>query len=169
MDYSRDVYLFHQTPEALCKELIKYVPCQDGDILLEPFKGEGNFYRNFPTTTVNEWCEIKEDRDYKHYKGKIDWVITNPPFCLDEGGKRVNAFIKLLFYFTERTDKGVCFLANYKCWSSLTPIRLKALQDKGWYLQKAVVCNIKKWSGRYYWLIFTKQPNDIFPYILGSF
>jgi hypothetical protein len=55
---NRETYLFHQTPEELCKELIKFVPYEENDILLEPFKGEGNFYRNFPTTTINEWCEL---------------------------------------------------------------------------------------------------------------
>jgi hypothetical protein len=46
---------------------------------------------------------------------------------------------------------------------------MKEIHEKGWYLQKAIVCNVKKWSGRYYFMIFTKKPNDTFPYILGSF
>lgn len=166
---NREAYLFHQTPEELCKELIKHVPYEAGDILLEAFKGEGNFYRNFPTTTINEWCELEEGRCYTSYKGKIDWVITNPPFRLETNGKRENAFIKLLNYFADRTDKGICFLGNYNCWGAMTPKRMNELQKKGWYLQKAVVCNVKKWAGRYYFLIFTKQPNETFPFILGSF
>lgn len=36
-----DTYYFHQTPEELCKELIKHVPYDENDILFEPFKGEG--------------------------------------------------------------------------------------------------------------------------------
>jgi hypothetical protein len=165
----RETYLFHQTPETLCKELIKYVPYQEGDILFEPFKGEGNFYRNFPTNTTNVWTELEEGKCYTSYQGKIDWVITNPPFRLEVNGKRENSFIKLLNYFADRTDKGICFLANYNCWGAMTPKRMKELKEKGWYLQKAIVCNVKKWSGRYYFMIFTKEPNEIFPFILGSF
>jgi hypothetical protein len=165
----KETYLFHQTPEELCKQLIKYVPYEAGDVLLEPFKGEGNFFRNFPTTTINEWCELEEGKCYTLYKGKIDWVITNPPFQLEKNGKRVNSFIELLNYFSDRTEKGICFLANYNCWSSMTPKRMDQLQKKGWFLHKAIVCNVKKWSGRYYFMIFTKKPNDTFPYILGSF
>lgn len=69
----------------------------------------------------------------------------------------------------DRTEKGICFLANYNCWGAMTPKRMKEIHEKGWYLQKAIVCNVKKWSGRYYFMIFTKKPNDTFPYILGSF
>jgi hypothetical protein len=95
----RETYLFHQIPETLCKELIKYVPYEEGDILFEPFKGEGNFYRNFPINTTNIWTELEEGKCYTSYHGKIDWVITNPPFRLEINGKRENSFIKLLNYF----------------------------------------------------------------------
>ena len=125
----RETYLFHQTPETLCKELIKYVPYQEGDILFEAFKGEGNFYRNFPTNTTNVWTELEEGKCYTSYQGKIDWVITNPPFRLEVNGKRENSFIKLLNYFADRTDKGICFLANYNCWGAMTPKRMKELKE----------------------------------------
>lgn len=164
-----ETYYFHQTPEELCKELMKHVPFDENDILFEPFKGEGNFLKNFPTNTNNVWTELEEGKCYTSYTGKIDWVITNPPFRLETNGKKVNSFIELLNYFTDKTDKGICFLANYNCWGSMTPKRMNELKNKGWYLQKAVVCNVKKWSGRYYFLIFTKQKNDIFPFLLGSF
>ena len=165
----RAVYLFHQTPEELCKKLIKYVPYEEGDVLLEPFKGEGGFYNNFPTNTINEWCELQQGRCYTSYTGKIDWVITNPPFKLETGNKRVNSFYYLLNYYADRAEKGICFLANHSCWGTLTPIRITELNKRGWYLQKAVICNVKKWSGRYYFIIFTKTKNDNYPVLLGSY
>jgi len=165
----KTTYMFHQTPEELCKKLIEYVPIQEGDILLEPFKGEGGFYNNFPTNTINEWCELEQGRDYTSYTGKIDWVITNPPFKLDTGSKRVNSFYYLLNYYLDKVDKGICFLANHTCWATLTPKRMADMNSKGFYLHKAVLCNVKKWSGRYYFLIFTKQQNNTFPVILGSY
>jgi hypothetical protein len=165
----RETYLFHQTPETLCIELLKYIPIEPNDILFEPFKGEGNFYRNFPKDTITVWCELEEGKCYTSHTEKVDWVITNPPFRLEENGKRVNSFIKLLNYFMDKTNKGICFLANYNCWNSMTPKRMKEIQDKGWYLEKVIVSNVKKWSGRYYFMIFTKKPNNIFPFIIGSF
>ena len=163
-------YLFHQTPEELCKKLIKFIPIVEGDILLEPFKGEGSFYNNFPQNTKNEWCELEEGRCYTSYEGNPDWVISNPPFKLEhKDGKRVNAFFFLLNYWLKKANKGVCFLANYNCWNSLTPKRLEELKKTGCYLTKVVVCNVKKWSGRYYFLIFSKKENDFLEHIIGSF
>lgn len=161
-------YLFHQTPPDLCQKLIQYVPIQDGDSLLEPFKGEGGFYNNFPANTTHHWCEIQQGKCYTSFTEKVDWVITNPPFRLEVDGKKVGSFHTLLFHFLDIANKGICFLGNHNCWGSLTPIRMTELNRRGWYLQKAVVCNIKKWAGRYYFMIFTKQQNDIFPVILGS-
>ena len=60
-----ETYYFHQTPEDLCKELIKEVPFENNDKVLEPFKGEGAFYNNLPTNIEKDWCEILEGRDYK--------------------------------------------------------------------------------------------------------
>lgn len=107
----RKTYLFHQTPEELCKKLMKFVPAVEGDILLEPFRGEGSFYNNFPENTKNEWCELEEGRCYTSYEGNPDWVISksewrisNPPFRLEhKDGKQVNSFFFLrLFPFDLR-------------------------------------------------------------------
>jgi hypothetical protein len=41
-------YQFHQTPRECAKDLIPFVPLVEGDIVVEPFKGEGAFYDYFP-------------------------------------------------------------------------------------------------------------------------
>lgn len=164
-----DVYYFHQTPELLCRELIKYVDLKEGDKVLEPFKGEGAFYNCFPDFVEKDWTEITENRDYKDYVGDIDWVITNPPFSLDDGAKRENAFFKLLKYYTTKAKKGIAFLGNDRCFSTLTPKRLKELNEIGWYIHNIVVCNVKKWRGRYFFVIFKKLPSAFYNHIVGSF
>jgi len=165
----RETYLFHQTPRDLCKKLIEFIPIQEGDILLEAFAGENNFFDNFPTNTINRWCEIERGVCYTSYTDKIDWVISNPPFRLETGNKRVNSFYYLIDYYSTRVDKGICFLANYSCFNTLTPKRMNDLNNKGLYLTKVITCNVKKWSNRYYFLIFTKTPNDNFKFILGTY
>jgi hypothetical protein len=72
-----EMYLFHQTPEALAKKLLEFVPLQEGDTVYEPFKGEGAFFKNFPANTTNLWAEIKQNKDYKEEQD-YDWVITAP-------------------------------------------------------------------------------------------
>lgn len=164
-----ETYYFHQTPEDLCIELIKLVPLVEGDKVLEPFRGEGNFYRNIPDFVEKDWCEIEEGRDYKDYDKPFDWVITNCPFKLQEGKKKENSFWKLLKYYTERANKGIAFLGNDFCFSCLTAKRLKELNDNGWYIHNIVVCSIKKWRGRYFWLIFEKKPCTFYKFVEGNF
>ena len=38
-----DAYYFHQTPETIAPKLIAEVPLEEGDRVLEPFRGEGSF------------------------------------------------------------------------------------------------------------------------------
>jgi len=164
-----DAYYFHQTPELLCRELIKYVDLQEGDKVLEAFRGEGSFYNSFPEFVEKDWTEITEGRDYKDYTGEIDWVITNPPFRLDDGVKRENAFFKILKHYTTKAKKGIAFLGNDSCFSTLTPKRLKELNESGWYIHNVVVCNVKKWRGRYFFMIFKKSPSAFYNHVVGNF
>lgn len=164
-----EAYSFHQTPPDLAKKLIDYIPLQEGDRVLEPFKGDGAFYDNLPDITENRWCEIEEGRDYKDFTDEVDWVITNPPFRIDDGTKQVNAFFTLLTHFTKIAQKGIAFLSNDVCFSTLTPKRMKEIQETGFFIHKVVVCSVKKWRGRYFFVVFKKEPNDMFEYIQGSY
>lgn len=170
MNMKNETYYFHQTPELLCKELMKHVPLEDNDIVLEPFKGEGSFYNNFPNNVMKEWCEIQEGIDYQEYDKSVDWVISNPPFKLESKKGRINSFYYLLNYFASRVNKGIAFLGNDSCFSTLTPKRLKELNDKyDLYIHDIVVCNIKKWRGRYFFIIFKKGKSNFYKYIQGNF
>jgi hypothetical protein len=164
----RATYLLHQTPEDLAKELIQMCPLEDGDLVLEPFKGEGAFYNNFPPTVQKDWAELEEGKDYTLVQ-TCDWVITNPPFQLDTGSKRVNSFWFLLDYYSTRAKKGIAFLANDNCFSALTPNRIKSLTDKGWYIQKIIVCAVKKWRGRYFFIVLQKIPCTFYSTLLTNY
>jgi hypothetical protein len=187
-----DAYYFHQTPETLCKELVKHIPdLTTEDVVFEAFSGEGNFVRAFPDNQNLITTEIRDGTDYRSVdlsSTSVDWVITNPPFRLEEpdgedgSTKRVNAFYKLADYFAGKTNKGVAFLGNANCLSALTPPRLKKLyEEKNVYIYKIVVCSIKKWRGRYYFIIFknrscvtdreheVKERFDFYDFIEGSF
>ena len=152
-----DVYLFHQTPPECAIDLLALLPLQEGDTVLEPFRGEGAFYNNFPSFVQKDWAEITQGRDYKDISGTYDWVITNPPFRLETGTRRVNSFYYLLDYYSRRTKKGLAFLTNDKCFAAFTPRRIAELQSRGWAITKIIVCSIKKWRGRYFFLVFEKN------------
>lgn len=164
-----DTYFFHQTPPALAAQLVASLQLEPTDRLYEPFRGEGAFYDAFPAENPKDWSELCKGRDFKDYTGEYDWVITNPPFKLDTSGRRVNAFWYLLDYYTQRAQKGVAFLANDSCFCTLTPARIQELRTRGWYLKSLQVCNVKKWRGRYFFIILTREPSNLLTPILGTF
>lgn len=169
-----EITKFHQTPPLLAKDLIKFINFEDDDAVLEPFAGENAFYDNFPDNVVKYRTEITDNLDYKDFDYEnisIDWIITNPPFRIEnDDGKRENAFYKILKFYSTKVKKGIVLLGNDKCISSLTPKRMKELNDDGIFLNKIVTCNVKAWRGRYYALYFYKnKPNDNFSYLMNSY
>jgi hypothetical protein len=154
-------YIFHQTPKDCARDLITYVPLEVGDIVLEPFKGEGAFYDCFPSYVIKLWAEKEKGIDYRDISNNYDWVITNPPFRLETDGKRVNAFWFILDYYSTRAKKGIAFLGNDACFGTLTPRRMKILEERGWGITKVVISSIKKWRGRYFFIILEKKEGFI--------
>ena len=165
----QETYLFHQTPVELCKDLMNFIPIEPSDMLYEPFKGEGAFYDSFPTENQKDWSELEQGRDYKDYAGEYDWVITNPPFRLEHNEGRMNSFWYLLNYYAKRAKKGIAFLANDTCFATMTPKRLEMLKNTGWYVNKIVVCSIKKWRGRYFFIILQKKPQEFYNYLTSNY
>jgi hypothetical protein len=153
-----EVYALHQTPASCAAALTAHLAIEPGDILAEPFRGEGAFFNAFPSTGAQHlWAEVTQGRDYKDLSGVYDWVITNPPFRLETGVKRVNSFWFLLDYYSQRARKGIAFLGNDKCFSVLTPKRVALLASRGWGITKIVVASIKKWRGRYFFIVLEKK------------
>jgi hypothetical protein len=161
-----EAYLFHQTPDELAKDLISSLDIEPDDVLYEPFRGEGAFYNHFPPANKKDWSEIVEGRDFKDYTGEYDWVITNPPYRLETGVKRVNSFWFILQYFLQRAKKGVAILSNDKCFSTLTP---KRLSEMGWSIASITVCAVKKWRGRYFFIVFKKIQGDFFKHLIKNY
>lgn len=165
-----ETYYFHQTPSALGKDLIGTLHLEPTDILFEPFKGEGAFFNHFPEANPKVWAEITEGKDFRSVQEPYDWVITNPPFRLeDTPGKRKNAIFEILEYFLERSRKGVAFLISDYGLGTLTPKRRKKIAESGWILSKIVMCQVKKWRGRYYFVVFTKTGSDVLSYLETSY
>ena len=65
-----------QTPLEYARAIVDFF--RPSGKILEPCKGDGNFLKVLPKGT--EWCEILEGRDFMDYEGKVDWIVTNPPY-----------------------------------------------------------------------------------------
>jgi len=74
------------TPRHIAKQMIDFYPVMPHERVLDPCRGDGAFYDQYPDWCVKDWCEITEGRDFfdrhptKHLI--IDWIITNPPYSV---------------------------------------------------------------------------------------
>tara|TARA_R110000868_G_C10636830_1_gene743726 strand:- start:186 stop:698 length:513 start_codon:yes stop_codon:yes gene_type:complete len=166
-----ETYFFHQTPVELAKKILTFIPFDQDDIVFEPFAGEGAFYNNLPIYTTNISTEIEKGSCFRSHTDKVDWVVTNPPYNLELDGKKIrSSFWYLLKYFCNQSRKGVALLGNYNCLNSLNPKRLKELDSMGWYLNNIVICEVKKWRNRYFFMIFSRvKTNDCIEYVEGIY
>ena len=96
-------------------------------------------------------CEIDDGCDFYLWNKPVNWVVGNPPF--HEGWKFLDKAS------TIATD-GIAFLGNLNFWNSCLPGRFATLRERGFYLNKLHIVQDRRWFGRYYYLIFTKQENN---------
>lgn len=163
-------YEFHQTPPALARDLIATLPLLPTDVLYEPFKGEGSFYDNFPAANPKDWAEITKGREFRAYTPPdYDWVISNPPFKVDDFGKKGNAIFPLIEHFIARAKKGVAFLVSDYGLGTLTRTRRNVLRASGWDITKITMCDVKKWRGRYYFIVLQPSTTTCLDYLPNSY
>ena len=168
-DNSPENYEFHQTPPELGRDLMAYLAphIEPGDVLYEPFAGEGAFLNAFPAGNPKHWTEISKGRDYKDFTETYDWVITNPPFKFE--GDKGNAIFPLLDYFTNRARKGVAFFISDYGLGTLTPKRREVLRRKGWDIVNIVMAQVKKWRGRYYLVVLKPSTTSCLDYLAKTY
>ena len=156
-------YYLHQTPVDLCKDIISSIHFPDGISVLEPYAGENSFYDNLPNNCIKCRTEIEDGLDYRDFdfeQTKIDIVISNPPFRID--GK--NCYFDLLLFFSKKDIDTIIFLSNDYCYNSITPKRMKKINETGMYLNKVTMTNVFKWRGRYLLSEFRRTKNPSFEY-----
>jgi len=148
-DKPKDI-TFHYTNEQMVKDLIAITPIKGS--VLDAGSGKNKVWYNNLVGEKYE-CEIEDGLDFMNWNKKVDWVIGNPPFHL--GWK---FFEKSL----EIADVGIAMLGNLNFMNSTClPNRLEKAKEKGFYLQHIHIVQDKRWFGRYYYLIFTKEPNNL--------
>jgi len=157
-----------QTPKELAKKLVEIIMYDYtlGDRFYEPFRGDGAFYNAMPEP--KDWAEINMGRDfftYLPFNGHCEYIITNPPFRIN--GK--NSFILSLERSFEIATKAIGLLINHTMMNSLTPIRLEKYKQNGWVITMLHIVNIKKWYGRYWFVVFKKDGNSIITWDLNNY
>ncbi len=109
-----------QTPIELAEALVKHF--QPSGRVLEPCRGDGNFYRFLPSGT--EWCEINEGRDFLQWTGHVDWIVTNPPWS------KIRSF---LWHAMNHADNVVFLLTINHIW---TKARIRDIAEAGFGIRE---------------------------------
>ena len=151
---------FHHTPLEIAKDIIKQVNYSKDDLVLEPFKGDGAFYNQLINCN-KDYCEIDDGKDFFNYTKKVDWIISNPPFKILINNELKNGLIPIIDHSINITTKGFGYLVNNNLFNSLTVNRLNNWQDKGFVVSYIKVYEIKKWFGRWFFILFEKNKKSI--------
>jgi len=80
-----------------------------------------------------------------------------------------NTFIPALERSMNISTKTIAMLLNHKMLNSLTPIRLEEYKQKGWVITAIHIVNVKKWYGRYWFVIFKKNGKSIITWSLKNY
>jgi hypothetical protein len=106
------------TPLPLAKSIIDHFSPVGS--ILDPCRGQGAFYKQYPKTEKKDWCEISQGRDFFQYEKTCDWIITNPPWSL----------IKPFIIHSCKLAKNVCYLITFNHFS--TKHRIRILHEMGY-------------------------------------
>ena len=132
------------TPLQVAKKMIEICKIQPEDKVLDPSKGGGVFYDNFPEC-IKSYCEIEENKDFFDYNEEVDIIVGNPPYSL--WSKWINKTISL-------NPKKICYI--FGTWN-FTNVRLRELHNNGYNIQKIVFCKIDWWMSPSFICLFEKK------------
>tara|TARA_R110000782_G_scaffold199844_1_gene288745 strand:+ start:105 stop:686 length:582 start_codon:yes stop_codon:yes gene_type:complete len=135
------------TPKPVAELMIEMCNIQPNDKVLDPSKGGGVFYDNFPECDKS-YCEITEDIDYFDASGTYDLIIGNPPYSI---------WNKWLDKTMELTDK-FCYIFGVM---NLSSPRLQRIYEKGYVIKKFHIIKVDYWFSQSFIVLFEKgKPNE---------
>lgn len=74
---ARDIVM---TPAPLAAAIIAHFSEQFLGSILDPARGRGAFFDQFPEHLNHDWCELAEGRDFLEWKRPVGWIVSNPPW-----------------------------------------------------------------------------------------
>ena len=135
------------TPPLLAKTAIGMIKFTSSDKWLEPFKGTGNYFNQFPTQN-KDWCEIDEGKDFFKYNYPVDIICTNPPYSI------LDDVFKHSIALRPRVIQYLLGIGN------LTARRIEMFENAGYGLTKLHLCKVFKWYGMSLIVVFEKDVED---------
>ena len=148
------------TPLDISKDIISNLSIKKTDTVLEPFKGAGSFYNQLPNCK-KFYCEKDENINFFDWQDKVDWIVSNPPFKILVDDKPTNGLVPIIEHSLKITNKGFGYLVNHNLFNALTVRRLNLWKASDFTITYIKVYEIKKWFGRYFFILFEKDKKSI--------
>lgn len=143
----------HYTKPEMVRALLKHIDITNKTVL-DAGSGRNKVWYNEakPLASRVYECELEEGNDFFNWQTPVDWIVGNPPY-------------KLGWRFTEHAatiaKEGIAFLLNHNSISSNTvPNRIDRLMEAGWFINNIIITQDRRWYGRYYFYVYTRQPCD---------
>ena len=143
------------TPIPIAKLAIDMIGTIEGK-WLDPFKGTGNYYNQFPTEN-KDWCELTDGKDFFDYNENVDIICSNPPF---------SKFKLVLEHCVKLNPKIISLIFGI---ANLTCTRLKYMNDNGYYISKIHFFNVNEWFLTSLIIQFEKCDKNLFSFSDKSF
>lgn len=134
------------TPTAVAQRHISIISqfSKKGDLWLDPFKGQGVYFNNFPTENKQSG-EITEGVDFFERTEPADILCSNPPYsCLD----------KVIQHSISLKPRIISYLLLH---GAMTPRRMKMFNDAGYSLKHMYITKVFQWYGMSEAITFVKQ------------
>lgn len=102
--------------------------------VLDPCRGGGAFYDQFPDDCNKHWCEISDGIDFMDWAKPVDWIITNPPWS------KLRSFLQHSMAIADN----IVFLAAYTHFT--TKARINDIREAGFGMKTVLyVPTPKNW------------------------
>lgn len=110
------------TPVDLALDIISHF--QPTGKVLDPCKGTGAFYDNFPAHCEKFWCEIDQGVDFFSFNEKVQWCVSNPPWS------KMRQFLEHSYEIADN----IVFLVTIN--HIVTKARLRKMNEKGFGIKE---------------------------------
>lgn len=124
------------TPRPLALQCIALMEMDTTKKVLDPFRGTGNFFDQFPEGQPRAWCEISKGRDFFQWEEECTYICSNPPYSMMDAVLRHSSSLQ-----------GVEKIGYLVGMHSVTPRRLEMMTRQGFALVKMHLCKVNEWWG----------------------
>ena len=172
-------YIDIQTPPDVWSKILELNPIDVDDAFYEPFAGMNSLYDQITNkkyrTEITDGLDVF-DFDFDNHQD-VSVIYTNPPYFSSIPDKKGNFkernavyFFLEFFMIKFKNLKKIGFIMNMKCFNSLTPKRLKKLNDLGFTISSMTMFNCNYWYGIQIFIVFEKNnTGNCFKYIEKTF